>query len=166
MGAAWDIGIGGISGLGGGGLLAGGVALAVSSIAFFPLVLTTGAIVGIAAAGAALGTAVGGAIGFFTPPDQDVIRREVIEEGFKQFHVQNGTAQLMKSIDALVECLFEQRLKTIEAVTRQYIALLDSLLSDSETAHDLTLSEVEAKRQWHQTQQDQLIALQARISDQ
>jgi uncharacterized tellurite resistance protein B-like protein/predicted GTPase/gas vesicle protein len=162
--AAWDIGIGGISGLGSGGLLAGGVALAVSTIAFFPLVLTAGTIVGIAAAGAALGTAVGGAIGFFTPPDQDAIKQEVIEEGLKQFYDQQGIAQLMQSSDTLVKSLFNQRLETIQAVTRQYIALLDALLNDSATAHKLTLNEVDVERQWHQAQRDKLVSLQARLS--
>ena len=52
--AAWDIGIGGIGGFGGDRLLAGGVALVVSSVAFFLIVLTGGAIVRIAAAGVAL----------------------------------------------------------------------------------------------------------------
>ena len=138
--AAWDIGLGSISGLGAGGLLVGGIALAVSSIAFFPLVLTGGAIAGIAAGGAALGTAVGGLIGFLTPPDQEAIKREVIEEGFKQFHAQDGTGQLMKSLDTLVESVFDQRLETIQAVTRQYMALLNSLLIDSETVHTSTLN--------------------------
>jgi len=163
--AAWDIGLGSISGLGAGGLLVGGIALAVSSIAFFPLVLTGGAIAGIAAGGAALGTAIGGAIGFFTPPDQEAIKREVIEEGFKQFHSQDGTGQLMKSLDTLVESVFDQRLETIQAVTRQYMALLNSLLIDSETVHTSTLNEIAAERQWYQEQHSRLVAFQSRLNN-
>ncbi|MCY7278631.1 MAG: dynamin family protein [Phormidesmis sp. CAN_BIN44] len=161
--SAWKIGIGSISGLGGGGLLVGGIALAVSSVAFFPLVLTGGAIAGIAAGGAALGTAVGGALGFLIPPDQEAIKREVIEEGFKQFHAQDGTGQLMKSLDALVESLFNQRLETIQAVTRQYMALLNSLLIDSEAVH--TLNEVAAERQWYQEQHSKLVTFQSQLND-
>ncbi len=161
--AARDIGLGSISGLGGGGLLVGGIALAVSSIAFFPLVLTGGAIAGIAAGGAALGTAIGGAIGFLTPPDQEAIKREVIEEGFKQFHSQDGTGQVMKSLDELVAKLFDKRLETIQAVTRQYMALLNSLLIDSETVH--TLNEVAAERQWYQEQHFKLVVFQSQLND-
>jgi len=161
--SAWKIGIGSISGLGGGGLLVGGIALAVSSVAFFPLVLTGGAIAGIAAGGAALGTAVGGALGFLIPPDQEAIKREVIEEGFKQFHAQDGTGQLMKSLDTLVESLFNQRLETIQAVTRQYMALLNSLLIDSESVH--TLNEVAAERQWYQDQNSKLVTFQSQLND-
>jgi len=163
--AAWDIGLGSISGLGAGGLLVGGIALAVSSIAFFPLVLTGGAIAGIAAGGAALGTAVGGLLGFLTPPDQEAIKREVIEEGFKQFHAQDGTGQLMKSLDTLVESVFDQRLETIQAVTRQYMALLNSLLIDSETVHTSTLNEVAAERQWYQEQHSKLVAFQSMLNN-
>ncbi|MGI0486410.1 dynamin family protein [Pantanalinema rosaneae CENA516] len=160
---AWNIGIGGISGLGGGGLLAGGVALAVSSIAFFPVVLTGGAIVGLAAAGAALGSAIGGTIGFFTPADQEAIRKEIVEEGFKQFQAQDGMAQLTNALDELVNNLFNQRLTTIQAVTRQYIGLLNSLLTDSEAAHTLVLNEAAAASQWHQEQRSQVLALQSRL---
>ena len=70
----------------------------------------------------------------------------------------------MISLDALVKSLFDQRLVTIQVVTRQYIALLNSLLADSETAHALTLHEVEAERQWHQEQQGKLVALQAQLN--
>jgi uncharacterized tellurite resistance protein B-like protein/signal recognition particle receptor subunit beta len=161
--AAWDIGIGSISGLGGGGLLAGGAALAVSSVAFFPLVLTGGAIIGIAAAGAALGTAIGGVIGFFTPPDQEAIRQAVVKEGFQQFYAQDGTGQLMRSLDALVKSLFDQRLVTIQTVTRQYMALLNALLIDSQTAHTLTLAETAAEQQWYQEQHSKLVTFQSRL---
>lgn len=161
----WDVGIGGISGLGGGAFLAGAVAMAVSSIAFFPLVLTGGAIVGIAAAGAAAGTAIGGAIGFFTPPDQDAIKREVIEQGFKQFHEQDGIGKLMSSLDMLIKSLFDQRLESIQAVTHQYMSLLNSLLVDSETSHTLTVNEVAAEQQWYQEQHCKLVTLQSRLND-
>ena len=164
----WDtarnIGIGSITGLGGAGLLAGGAALAVSSVAFFPIVLTGGAIVGIAAGGAALGTAIGGAVGFFTSLDQESIKREVIEEGFQQFYAQGGTGQLMSSLDALVENSFDQRLATIQAVTRQYMALLNSLLVNAESAHTLKLNEVAAEQQWYQEQHSKLVVFQARLN--
>ncbi|MDX2099182.1 MAG: hypothetical protein SFW36_15500, partial [Leptolyngbyaceae cyanobacterium bins.59] len=159
----WDVGIGGISGLGGGGLLAGGLAFAVSSIAFFPVVLTGGAIVGIAAAGAALGTAIGGAIGFFSTPDQEGIKQEVITEGFKQFYAQDGANQLIRAIDTLVRSLFDQRLTTIQTITRQYLELLNSLLSDSEAAHARTVSEVAEEHQWYQNQLSKLVSLQAQL---
>ena len=163
--SAWKIGIGSISGLGGGGLLLGGAAIAVSSVAFIPLVLTGGAVLGIAAAGAALGTAIGGAIGFFTPPDQEEIKQEVLEEGFKQFYAQGGTERLTSSLDNLVKGLFDQRLETIQTVTQQYMALLNSLLIDSEALHTLTSDEATTKSQYYQTQRQKLLTLQAQLDD-
>jgi uncharacterized tellurite resistance protein B-like protein/predicted GTPase len=142
----WKSGIGGGVGLGAGGVVAGGVAFAVTSIAFFPVVLTGAAIAGIAVAGAALGTAIGGAFGFFTPPNQDEIRKEVLDTGLQQFTAQNLESQLATSIESLVQGLFNQRLQTIEGVTKLYMTLLNSLLVASETAHALTLEETETKK--------------------
>ncbi|MGV0029361.1 hypothetical protein [Phormidesmis priestleyi] len=142
----WKSGIGGGVGLGAGGVVAGGVALAVTSIAFVPVVLTGAAIAGIAVGGAALGTAIGGAFGFFTPPNQDEIRKEVLDKGWQQFATQDLENQLMISTKSLVQDLFNQRLKTTQDVTKQYMALLNSLLVDSETAHALTLEETETKK--------------------
>lgn len=159
----FNAGIGGIGGLGGGGLLAGGIALAVSSMAFFPVVLTTGAIAGIAAGGAALGTAIGGALGFFAPPDQEAIKQEVIESGLKQFYEQNGPGQLMDALDALVISLFDQRLLAIQAVTRKYMALLNTLLVDAEAAHTSTLNNLEIASQWYETQHSRLNKLQDQL---
>jgi uncharacterized tellurite resistance protein B-like protein/GTPase SAR1 family protein len=140
-------GIGGGIGLGAGGVLAGGAAFAVTSIAFFPVVLTGAAIAGIAVGGAALGTAIGGALGFFTAPDQDAIRKEVLQKGFEQFMTQNLESQWISAVENLTQNLFEQRLQIAQSVTDQYIASLHSLLADSDANSALSLEEAKAKKQ-------------------
>jgi GTPase Era involved in 16S rRNA processing len=143
----WNTGIGGGIGLGAGGVFAGGVAFAVTSIAFFPVVLSGAAIAGIAAGGAALGTAIGGTLGFFAPPDQDAIRKEILNKGFKQLIDQNLERQWIDAIETLTNDLFEQKFKAAQEVTNQYITLLNSLLEDSASSYKLTVKEAETKRQ-------------------
>ncbi|MBE9009566.1 dynamin family protein [Pseudanabaenaceae cyanobacterium LEGE 13415] len=140
-------GIGGGIGLGAGGVLAGGAALAVTSIAFFPVVLTGAAIAGIAVGGAALGTAISSALGFFTPPDQDDIKKEVLQKGFEQFKTQNLESQWIAAIEKLTQNLFEQRLQIARIVTDRYITSLNSLLSESDANSSLTVEAAQAKKQ-------------------
>lgn len=161
----WNAGIGGISGLGGGGLLAGGIALGVSSIAFFPVVLTTGAIAGIAAGGAALGTAIGGALGFFGPPDQFAIKEEVIESAFKQFYYeQQGPSQLMSAFDIGVKEVFEQQLSLVQNITQQHLAILNTLLMEAAAAHTATLEQSAIACSWYAAQRMHLNEMQAHLS--
>jgi len=161
----WNAGIGGISGLGGGGLLAGGIALGVSSIAFFPVVLTTGAIAGIAAGGAALGTAIGGALGFFGTPDQFAIKEEVIESAFKQFYYeQQGPSQLMSAFDIGVKEVFEQKLSLVQNMTQQHLAILNTLLMEAAAAHTATLEQSAIACSWYAAQRTHLNELQAHLS--
>ncbi len=61
--------------------------------------------------------------------------------------------------------MFDQRLEAIQAVTRQYMALLNSLLIDSEAVHTSTLNEVAAERQWYQDQHSKLVAFQSQLDD-
>ncbi|MBD2329533.1 dynamin family protein [Alkalinema sp. FACHB-956] len=134
----WNTGIGSGVGLGAGGVVVGGLAFAVSSIAFFPIVLSGAAIAGIAAAGAALGTAIGGTLGFFAPPDFETIKKDVLNAGFQQLATTENIDRMRQSISTLVEHLFQQRLTSMQRITEDYLYLLNSLLEDWEQKQRLT----------------------------
>lgn len=157
-------GIGGGIGLGTGGILAGGAAFAVTSIAFFPVVLTGAAIAGIAVGGAALGTAIGGVLGFFTPHDKDALREEALQKGFEQIAAQNIEIQWINAIESLTRNLFNEKLKFAQEVTDQYVALLNSLLVRSEVSHALTVEEAKEKAQIYAKYLAEVEAFRSQIS--
>jgi predicted GTPase/uncharacterized tellurite resistance protein B-like protein len=152
----WSTGIGGGIGLGAGSVLAGGVALAVSSIAFFPVVLTGAAVAGVAAAGAAVGTSIGAALGFFSAPNQEDIRKEVLESILKEFLTKSRYNSVRESIKQFFEAEFEQRIIAINGVTHEYLETLNSLLVKSQKASLLKESEIEEKQSWSTTVQAKL----------
>ncbi len=160
---AWSTGIGGGIGLGAGTLLAGGAAIAVSSIAFFPVVLTGAAVAGITAAGAAVGTSIGAALGFFNAPNQDEVRKEVLESGLKIFLAESKRNELEDSIQKFIEECFDQRLTTINGITQKYLKILDSLLVDEEKKAHLKASQIEEQQSLCAVYQEQLKAIQKQI---
>jgi len=160
----WNTGIGSGIGLGAGSVLLGGAALAVSSIAFFPVILTGGAIAGIAAGGAALGTAIGGVIGFLSPPDPEKIKQEVLEKGLTQYFQEGNQKPLIDVISSVIENEFNQRWKMFNDVAEQYISLLDTLLVDCTTKQALTQAEAAIEQQWCEQQQNQLNSFQLKLN--
>jgi len=160
----WNTGIGSSIGLGAGSVLLGGAAFAVSSIAFFPIILTGGAIAGIAAGGAALGTAIGGVIGFLSPPDPEKIKQKVLEKGLAQYFQEGNQKPLIDVISSIIENEFNQRRKMFNDVAEQYISLLDTLLIDCKAKHALTQAEAAIEQQWCEQQQSQLDSFQLKLN--
>lgn len=161
---AWSTGIGGGIGLGAGGLLAGGAAIAVSSIAFFPVVLTGAAVAGIAVAGAAIGTSIGATLGFFNAPNQDEVRKEVLESGLKIFLAESRRNELKDSIQQFVEECFDQRLTIINGITQEYLKILDSLLVKHEETTHAKASQIEEQQSWCAVSQKQLQLIQGQLN--
>jgi hypothetical protein len=141
----WNTGIGGGVGLGTGGLFAGGVAAAVSSVAFFPVVLTGASIAGIAMAGAALGTSIGAALGFFGASDPEQIRQEVLEKGLSEFLTEINQKKLRSTIQQFIDESFCQQVKTMNDMTNEYLEILSSLLVEREKSAHLKSVQIEAE---------------------
>jgi hypothetical protein len=160
----WSTGIGGGIGLGGGGLLAGGVAIAVSSVAFFPVVLTGAAITGIAVAGAAVGTSIGTALGFFSAPSQEEIRKEVLQDGLKHFRDNAMQKNIEELIFQFVRESFEERYPMVDNVISEYLEALNSVLVNREKSEKLTVSQVEVEQSWGDTLNSRLQILSEQLN--
>jgi uncharacterized tellurite resistance protein B-like protein/GTPase SAR1 family protein len=162
-GQFWSTGIGGGIGLGAGGLLAGGVAIAVSSVAFFPVVLTGAAITGIAVAGAAVGTSIGTALGFFSAPNQEEIRKEVLQDGLKTFN-KATQEKLEESIQQFIRESFEQRHLAVDDVINGYLETLNSVLMEHEKSEKSTVNQVDSEQAWGATLHSRLQVLTDRLN--
>jgi Dynamin family len=160
----WSAGIAGGIGLGGGGLLAGVGAIAVSSIAFFPVILTGATITGIAVAGAAIGTSIGTALGFFSAPNQEEIRKEVLRDGLKNLRDNAMRKKIEESIEKFVIESFEQSHINIKGVINDYLKALDSELIRHEESEKRTSIQVEVEQAWGDASNSRIQILSGRIN--
>jgi Dynamin family len=155
-----DAMFGGSLGLGTGGVLAGGAALAVSSIAFFPVILTGASILGITAAGAAIGSSVGALFGLCPSLDIEKIRGDVLYDGIQQILSEENYQNLEQSIEAKILSLYEPRVEYIRSFCRAHIENLDTLISSRAEVLKLDRIEVSNEIYWIQIQEKTLWEIQ------